>query len=200
MTKHALDRAFCGRCGQRLALTYYDVLAVPASASAAELKHAYRRLAARWHPDRNPSPEAAAVFACLTEAYRTLADPARRQRYDAALAAQRRDGVSGTAATGAPSEQAGVHDDTDASRTGESEAGGWLYEALRFAGLTAASFAGLTAWAVHHAAYPLLSTAAFAASCVVWMYGVIALLHFVATGRRLRGVRRAKVSARMERV
>lgn len=61
----------------------YNVLGVPRTASPDEIKRAYRALAQRWHPDKNPDdPEAARRFKDLSEAYRTLSDPDRRARYD----------------------------------------------------------------------------------------------------------------------
>ena len=62
----------------------YAVLGLAPGASSAEIKRAYRRLARRYHPGINPGDRAAeALFVRITEAYETLADPARRQQYDA---------------------------------------------------------------------------------------------------------------------
>ncbi len=62
---------------------YYDVLEIDRSAGEAEIKRAYRRLALRWHPDRNPSDAGAeARFKELAEAYQVLSDPGRRAEYD----------------------------------------------------------------------------------------------------------------------
>lgn len=61
----------------------YARLGVKASASAEEIKAAYRALARQHHPDRNPGDEAAAdAFRGIAEAYRVLGDPASRTRYD----------------------------------------------------------------------------------------------------------------------
>ena len=66
-----------------MALDYYDILGVPPKADAGEIKKAYRLLALRWHPDRNPGdPWATTRFLRLGEAYRVLIDPARRAAYD----------------------------------------------------------------------------------------------------------------------
>jgi molecular chaperone DnaJ len=63
---------------------YYEVLGVPRSAAAEDLKKAYRRRALEVHPDRNPGdPHAEERFKELTEAYAVLGDPGRRARYDA---------------------------------------------------------------------------------------------------------------------
>ncbi len=69
----------------------YVILGVERSASAGDLKRAYRRLARKYHPDINPGDrETEAVFRRVTEAYEILIDPERRQDYDAhGLAAPR---------------------------------------------------------------------------------------------------------------
>ena len=62
---------------------YYEVLGVDRSASEAEIKKAYRKLAMQYHPDRNKEDEqAAARFKEAAEAYEVLRDPQKRQRYD----------------------------------------------------------------------------------------------------------------------
>src|SRR3989442_9608508 len=61
---------------------YYVTLGVERTASDAEIKKAYRRLAQQWHPDVSPDPEAALRFKEISEAYQVLSDPERRQRYD----------------------------------------------------------------------------------------------------------------------
>ncbi|HWP03978.1 MAG TPA: molecular chaperone DnaJ [Gemmatimonadaceae bacterium] len=62
---------------------YYEVLGVSRDASEEEIKQAYRRLATRWHPDRNNgSKEAEEKFKAITEAYDVLRDPQKRAAYD----------------------------------------------------------------------------------------------------------------------
>jgi molecular chaperone DnaJ len=61
----------------------YTILGLTHAATMAEIKRAYRRLARRYHPDINPGDGHAVVrFRQITEAYETLSDPDRRQRYD----------------------------------------------------------------------------------------------------------------------
>lgn len=62
---------------------YYGILGVPPSASDLEIKRAFRKLAVRYHPDKNPSEEARPVFHDINEAYDILGDPAKRALYDA---------------------------------------------------------------------------------------------------------------------
>ena len=66
---------------------HYATLGVPADASSADIKRAYRSLARRLHPDLNPDPEAGELFAAASEAHAILADPDRRAAYDRALRA-----------------------------------------------------------------------------------------------------------------
>ncbi len=61
---------------------HYARLGVPASATADAIKAAYRKKAAQYHPDRNPSPDAAARFREIQEAYDVLSDAARRKAFD----------------------------------------------------------------------------------------------------------------------
>ncbi len=61
---------------------YYAVLRLPAGASSEEVHRAYRALAMRYHPDRNPVPEAAATMSRINEAYAVLSEPSRRRKYD----------------------------------------------------------------------------------------------------------------------
>jgi molecular chaperone DnaJ len=62
---------------------YYEVLGVEKSASADEIKRAYRRLAIKYHPDKNPGDkEAEAKFKECAEAYEVLSDEDKRKQYD----------------------------------------------------------------------------------------------------------------------
>jgi len=62
---------------------YYDILGVGRDASAGEIKSAYRQLAIKHHPDRNPDdPDAEEKFKEASEAYAVLSDAEKRARYD----------------------------------------------------------------------------------------------------------------------
>jgi curved DNA-binding protein CbpA len=61
---------------------YYALLQLTPDATAGEIQKAYRALAMRFHPDRNPTIEAASTMALINEAYSVLGEPSRRMRYD----------------------------------------------------------------------------------------------------------------------
>jgi molecular chaperone DnaJ len=62
---------------------YYEVLSVPRDADRRAIKDAYHRLAMKWHPDRNASPDAEERFKEIAKAYAVLSDTRKRSAYDA---------------------------------------------------------------------------------------------------------------------
>jgi molecular chaperone DnaJ len=84
---------------------YYQVLGVQRNASEADIKKAYRRMAMKYHPDRNPGDaEAEQRFKEINEANDVLSDPKKRSAYDQFGHA----GVSGAAGFGGPGDFAGA--------------------------------------------------------------------------------------------
>ena len=61
---------------------YYDILGLTKSASAAEIKSSYRKLALKWHPDRNKEKGAQEKFKEINEAYEILSNPEKKSKYD----------------------------------------------------------------------------------------------------------------------
>ena len=61
---------------------FYDILGVSKTASAAEIKSAYRKLALKWHPDRNKEKDATEKFKDINEAYEVLSSPEKKSKYD----------------------------------------------------------------------------------------------------------------------
>lgn len=63
-------------------MNYYDVLGVSKSATAPEIKSAYRKLALKWHPDKNKTSGAEQKFKEINQAYEILSDAKKKQVYD----------------------------------------------------------------------------------------------------------------------
>ncbi|GAQ85222.1 hypothetical protein KFL_002250020 [Klebsormidium nitens] len=61
----------------------YEILGVPKTATADQIKSAYRKLALKFHPDKNDSPEATESFKEVATAYAILSDPDKKRQYDA---------------------------------------------------------------------------------------------------------------------
>lgn len=61
---------------------HYSALGLRGSASIADIKKAFRQLAATYHPDRNSDPDAPARFRAVQQAYEVLSDETKRQAYD----------------------------------------------------------------------------------------------------------------------
>jgi hypothetical protein len=112
--------------------TYYDLIGIEPAAEADEVKRAFRREIARYHPDKfhhlgvEFQEIAAARAAALTEAYRVLMDAQLRQRYDAALvdedAARQAAPDSATAATVSPRDAVSVATPSFDSRPSRDQA------------------------------------------------------------------------------
>lgn len=61
---------------------YYDILGVPKDANERQIKKAFHKLAMKYHPDKNKSPDAEVRFREIAEAYETLSDDTKRRKYD----------------------------------------------------------------------------------------------------------------------
>ena len=99
---------------------YYAVLGVPASATQADVKKQYRKLAAKHHPDKNPNdPKSAERFKEISEAYQVLGDPEKRKQYDQMRQLGAFGGFPGTQRRGGPgawAQNAGFGRQVDAFR------------------------------------------------------------------------------------
>lgn len=100
---------------------FYATLGVAQDASEEEIKKAYRKLARKWHPDKNPGDEAAEQkFKEVGEAHQVLADPEQRQQYDAVRQMARGGARFGGGSAGG----AGGFEDVFSSMFGGAGAGG----------------------------------------------------------------------------
>ena len=72
----------------RTTLDPYATLGIPRDASEPQLKHAYRRLAKRYHPDLHPTAETTERMQRINQAWEIVSNPTRRARYDADVAAR----------------------------------------------------------------------------------------------------------------
>ncbi len=100
---------------------YYEVLGVQRDAEAADIKKAYRRLAMKYHPDRNPDDESAAEqFKEASEAYEVLSDAEKRETYDRFGHA----GLAGAAGGGGPGFAGGSFSDIFGDVFGDIFGGG----------------------------------------------------------------------------
>jgi len=88
---------------------YYSVLGVSKSASEADLKKAYRKLAMKFHPDKNTSPGAEERFKQIGEAYEVLSDEKRRRIYDQVGEEGLKSGVGQAGTGGRPNFQGGTY-------------------------------------------------------------------------------------------
>jgi len=100
---------------------YYELLGVFRSASADEMKKAYRKLAVKYHPDKNPgNKEAEEKFKEISHAYEALSDPAKRSQYDQFGESAFQYGAGG----------GGFHDPSDIFREVFSGAFGSIFEGI----------------------------------------------------------------------
>jgi DnaJ domain len=96
--------------------THYDNLKVTRGAPAEVIRAAYKALSQRYHPDKNPSPDAQRIMRIINEAYRVLGDPDRRAAYDRELNERERQApkVQGPSAS-APQQSTAAARDANAS-------------------------------------------------------------------------------------
>lgn len=116
---------------------YYELLEVTRTADDATIKSSYRKLAMRWHPDKNPGDaDAEARFKAISEAYDCLKDPQKRAAYDRYGHEAFKQGMSGGGGPGGPG-GAGFSDLGDIFETifGSAFGGGGRQQARRGADL-----------------------------------------------------------------
>ena len=68
-----------------MSVTYYDILQLNNSATPDEIKKSFRKLALKYHPDKNKSHESHQIFLKVVEAYEVLSDSNSRKKYDLTL-------------------------------------------------------------------------------------------------------------------
>ena len=97
---------------------YYAILELSTSCTEDEIRHQYRKLAMRWHPDRNPDdPRAEEKFKEIAEAYGVLTDPKKRVQYDTS----RQGGFGGFNNTGKGGQTGSQSENADGFRYSEED-------------------------------------------------------------------------------
>lgn len=86
--------------------THYDNLKVAKDAPSEVIRAAYRALTQRYHPDRNPDPEAARIMQIINRAYEVLSDPERRREHDLWIEQEERSRASAPASEAAKADTA----------------------------------------------------------------------------------------------
>ncbi len=111
-------------------MEYYETLEVEKNASQDEIKKAYRKMAIKYHPDKNPdNPDAEQQFKEVSEAYEVLSDPQKRQVYDRYGAEGVRAGAAGAGGQGFGSMEDALHTFMDAFGGGMGGGGG-IFDSL----------------------------------------------------------------------
>ncbi|PWU22744.1 molecular chaperone DnaJ [Candidatus Cerribacteria bacterium 'Amazon FNV 2010 28 9'] len=111
---------------------YYDILGISKSATAADIKSAYRKAALKYHPDRNKEAGAEAKFKEINEAYEVLGDESKRKNYDQFGHAAFQQGGFNSATGGNPF--AGGFGGGPFTYTYSNQAGGNPFEGFGFGG------------------------------------------------------------------
>ena len=115
-----------------MAQDYYELLGVAKDASLQDIKKAYRKLALKYHPDRNPgNKEAEEKFKQISDAYQVLSDEEKRAAYDRYGHAAFEAGGMGAGAAGGTGGMGGFRDASDVFREFFGSMGGGAIELIQ---------------------------------------------------------------------